>query len=79
VARPGASAYKLRDGNIPIAIEAHRLASRIWPSYVDPCSRPHFTLPQLFARLVVREMLKLSYRKTEALLRIAAARSSRRS
>lgn len=49
--------------------EAHRLASRIWPSYSDPSSRRDFTLPQLFACLVVREMLKLSYRKTEAMLR----------
>jgi len=49
--------------------DAHRLASRIWPTYSDPSSRRDFTLPQLFACLVVREMLKLSYRKTEALLR----------
>src|SRR5439155_1106183 len=49
--------------------EAHRLASRIWPSFTDPCSRHDFTLPQLFACLVVREMLRLSYRKAEALLR----------
>lgn len=51
--------------------EAHRLASRIWPPHADPCSRHDFTLPQLFACLVVREMLRLSYRKTEALLRDA--------
>lgn len=48
--------------------EAHRLASRVWPLYSDPFSRHDFTLPQLFACLVVREMLKLSYRKAEALL-----------
>jgi hypothetical protein len=49
--------------------EAHRLASRVWPPYSDPFSRHDFTLPQLFACLVVREMLKLGYRKAEALLR----------
>lgn len=49
--------------------EAHRLASRVWPSYAHPCSRHDFTLPQLFACLVVREMLCLSYRRAEALLR----------
>src|SRR5439155_3145508 len=32
-------------------------------------SRHEFTLPQLFACLVVREMMRLSYRKAEALLR----------
>jgi hypothetical protein len=49
--------------------EAHRLALRIWPAYSHPCSRHDFTLPQLFACLIVREMMKLSYRKTEQLLR----------
>ena len=49
--------------------EAHRLASQVWPQYSNPFSRHDFTLPQLFACLVVREMMKLSYRKTEALLR----------
>src|SRR6476619_6362834 len=49
--------------------EAHRLASRVWPPYPHPCSRHDFTLPQLFACLVVREMLGLSYRRAEALLR----------
>ena len=49
--------------------EAHRLASRVWRSYAHPCSRHDFTLPQLFACLVVREMLSLSYRRAEALLR----------
>jgi len=51
--------------------EAHRLASQVWPQYSHPFSRRDFTLPQLFACLVVREMMKLSYRKTEALLRDA--------
>lgn len=49
--------------------EAHRLASRLWPEYTHRFSRHDFTLPQLFACLVVREMLKLSYRKAEQLLR----------
>jgi hypothetical protein len=49
--------------------EAHDLAQRVWPTYSSPWSRHDFTLPQLFACLIVREMLKLSYRKTEDLLR----------
>lgn len=53
--------------------EAHSLACRVWEDYSHPCSRHDFTLPQLFACLIVREMLKLSYRKTEALLRDSMA------
>lgn len=50
--------------------EAHALALRVWPAqYASECSRHDFTLPQLFACLVLRELLKLSYRKTEGLLR----------
>lgn len=49
--------------------EAYRLACRVWPAHTHRFSRHNFTLPQLFACLVVREMLKLSYRKTEGLLR----------
>jgi len=49
--------------------QAHRLASRIWPQHPSSFSRHDFTLPQLFACLVVREMMKLSYRKAESLLR----------
>jgi len=48
---------------------AYRLARRILPDHTAKFSRKDFTLPQLFACLVVREMLQLSYRKTEALLR----------
>lgn len=48
--------------------QAWQLASRIWPDYSNAASRHDFTLPQLFACLIVREMLKLSYRKTEKLL-----------
>src|SRR5882762_9636054 len=49
--------------------EAHDLACAVWPNYSSPSSRHDFTLAQLFACLVVREMLKLSYRKAETLLR----------
>lgn len=53
--------------------EAHALACQVWNDYSHKFSRHDFTLPQLFACLVVREMLKLSYRKTEALLRDSLA------
>ncbi len=49
--------------------EAYALACKTWPSYRHRFSRHDFTLPQLFACLVVREMLGLSYRKAEALFR----------
>jgi hypothetical protein len=49
--------------------EAYRLGLRIWTGYSNPFSRHDFTLAQLFACLVMREMLKLSYRKAEAMLR----------
>ena len=49
--------------------EAYRLGLQVWPSHTCASSRHDFTLPQLFACLIVREMLKLSYRKAEALLR----------
>ena len=48
--------------------EAQRLASQRWPTYISRFSRHEFTLPQLFACLVVREMLRLSYRKAEQLV-----------
>lgn len=52
--------------------DAHEFALRVWPNlYSSPWSRHDFTLPQVFACLVVREQLGLSYRKTEALLRDA--------
>jgi hypothetical protein len=52
--------------------DAHGFALKVWPNlYSGPWSRHDFTLPQLFACLVVREQLKLSYRKAEALLRDA--------
>jgi hypothetical protein len=38
--------------------DAHRLASQVWPDYSHRFSRHDFTLPQLFACLVVRERNK---------------------
>jgi hypothetical protein len=48
---------------------AHHLATQCLPDYRDHYSRHDFTLPQLFACLVVREHQKKSYRGLEALLR----------
>lgn len=50
---------------------AHHLASLCLPKYTNKCSRHDFTLPQLFACLVVKEQQKLTYRGAEALLRDA--------
>lgn len=47
------------------------LASQTLPKYSSKFSRRDFTLPQLFACLVVREHQKQSYRGVEALLRDA--------
>ena len=47
---------------------AYELAREALPDYASPFSRQDFTLPQLFACLVVREHQKKSYRGTEALL-----------
>lgn len=47
---------------------AFRLASHCLPRYSNKFSRKNFTLPQLFACLVVREHLHRSYRGIEALL-----------
>ena len=47
---------------------AFHLASRSLPQYSSKFSRRDFTLPQLFACLTVKEMLKRSYRQAEALL-----------
>ena len=47
---------------------AFHLARRALPEYSGRFSRHDFSLPQLFACLVVREMLGLSYRRAEALL-----------
>jgi hypothetical protein len=47
---------------------AYRLAQGVLPDHTHRFSRKDFTLPQLFACLVVREILRLSYRKAEAFL-----------
>ncbi len=48
---------------------ACELAKRCLPDYSSKFSRKDFTLPQLFACLVVREHQNKSYRGVEALLR----------
>jgi hypothetical protein len=48
---------------------AHHLASLSLPKYSSKFSSKDFTLPQLFACLVVREHQRQSYRGAEALLR----------
>jgi Transposase DDE domain len=50
---------------------AHQLACQTLPAYTSKFSRKDFTLPQLFACLVLREHQKKSYRGVEALLRDA--------
>jgi hypothetical protein len=50
---------------------AHELATLVLPAHSTKFSRHDFTLPQLFACLVVREHQKKSYRGVEALLRDA--------
>jgi hypothetical protein len=50
---------------------AYHLASRTLPTYSSKFSRHDFTLPQLFACLVVREHQCKTYRGVEALLRDA--------
>ena len=47
------------------------LAREALPKYSSKFSRHDFTLPQLFACLVVKEHQRLSYRDAEALLRAA--------
>jgi len=48
---------------------AHALGCRCLRKHSSKFSRHDYTLPQLFACLVVREQMKLSYRGAEALLR----------
>lgn len=50
-------------------LRAYQFARHVWPDYSSDCSRRDFTLPQLFACLAVREVLKLSYRKAEMFFR----------
>lgn len=47
---------------------AYCMAGRCLPEHSSKFSRKDFTLPQLFACLAVKEMLKRSYRQAEALL-----------
>ena len=55
----------------PVAVirAAHELGARLFHEHAHRFSRKDFTLPQLFACLVLREHQKKSYRGTEALLR----------
>ena len=48
---------------------AHALGRRCLRTYSWKFTRHDFTLPQLFACLVVREQMRLSYRGAEELLR----------
>jgi hypothetical protein len=47
---------------------AYRLGREVLPDHVSAFSRHDFTLPQLFACLVLREFYGLGYRRTERLL-----------
>lgn len=49
-------------------VTAYHLARRLLPEHSCKFSRHDFTLAQLFACLVIRENLNLSYRRAEALL-----------
>jgi hypothetical protein len=51
-----------------VLIWAHYLGTQVLPKYASKFSRHDFTLPQLFACLVLREHQKKSYRGVEALL-----------
>src|SRR5207302_5207748 len=48
---------------------AYRLGRKVLPDHACKHSRHDFTLPQLFAGLVLREFYGLSFRRTEQLLR----------
>ena len=48
---------------------AYLLARESLPKYSSRYSRKDYTLHQLFACLVIKEQLKLSYRKAEAFLK----------
>src|SRR3954447_14034547 len=52
-----------------VMLVAHRLAAQSLPRFSSRFSRHDFTLPQLFACLVVMEHQRRSYRGAEALLR----------
>ena len=58
----------------PVAVmrAAHALGAELFDEHSHAFSRKDFTLPQLFACLVLREHQRKSYRGTEALLRDCA-------
>jgi hypothetical protein len=47
---------------------AFELGKRLWQDHACDCSRHDFTQPQLFACLVLRESMRMSYHKAEAFL-----------
>jgi hypothetical protein len=51
-----------------VLVTAHRLGQATLPTYASRFSRRDFTLPQLFACLVLRQFYNLSYRRVQALL-----------
>lgn len=51
-----------------VFLKAYAMGCEVWKSYSHACSRCDFQLPQLYACLVLRQVLKLSYRRTEAFL-----------
>ena len=53
---------------LDVLVTAHRLGVATPPAYASKFSRRDFTLPQLFACLVLRQFYNLSYRRTQALL-----------
>src|SRR5215203_78172 len=55
-----------------VMLVAYHLARAVLPEHASKFSRRDFTLPQLFACLVVKEQQKRSYREAEALLRDAS-------
>src|SRR5688572_32768194 len=63
----------MRDADLQVATKvmraAFRLARDAVPDYSCKFSRKDFTLPRLFACLVVKEQMKRSYRGAEELLR----------
>jgi hypothetical protein len=52
-----------------VMLIAFELARGVLPQYFSKCSRHDFTVPQLFACLVLKEHQRKSYREAEALLR----------
>src|ERR1700733_13914548 len=50
-------------------LRAHQLGSTIWKGHSHRFSRHDYTCAQLFACLVLREVLKMSYRRAEAFLK----------